>query len=236
MTDSDIFRILMDRLSVHLKRICIGIISIIIAVVWIYIYTIPTKVNIEIASDVEGIFQIFWKEKGRGYSEKRSVSIPIQSLTQNLSFKIADLRRVDSIRIDPIKRPADITISKIVIKHLWFEPIRINSIDAFRRLKTLNHIGNMMIRSTGINLSAIGIDPQIEVDLEPKPRYAMYGIYVVASFFAYAALNNIFYYVGGLKLLFKEKRQIYACFFVLFMLFLLFKGQAVIHCFRAIWK
>ena len=54
-----------------------------------------------------------------------------------------------------------------------------------------------------------------------SPRF-LWGLFLLSPvLFAYAILNLIIFYSGGLKSIFKEKRQVYSCLFVLFMLFLL---------------
>jgi len=171
---------MMKTKSTSLKQIGVWLISTFCVFGFIKLYTLKTSFYITIESNVNGSFQVFWAEKGQPYSEKRSHTVPIHPKVQRLSLKLADMRHVNQIRIDPVTSPAKLIISELLIDHAWFQTVRFNSTSAFKRIKPLYQIGTISYHSNGMTITTTGNDPQLQIFVESKKSYVMYGVYLIA--------------------------------------------------------
>jgi hypothetical protein len=116
-----------------MNRLFNRIIAIIIQYKWvliilfavIFIHQLSTVcIEIELDTDSNNSFSIYWAEKGSYFQESRRIKFPIfkdkyrYRVSVNLLFK-----NIYEIRIDPLISEGRITIKKIVIKGKYFKPI-----------------------------------------------------------------------------------------------------------------
>ena len=142
----------------------------IIFFVLVFIYQM-TKIDIEIElnTDVNNLFSIYWAERGLGFHETRRIKFPIfkdkyrYRVSLNLFFK-----NINKFRIDPLINEGQITIKKIVIKGKYFRPVVIDKTGDFEKFVPLNDVKNVTCENNQMTIVSEGTDPYLALSIDPS--------------------------------------------------------------------
>lgn len=168
------------------KRFCDNksLILLILILVLAYMYLCINNmafIELEVQSDTDTIFKIYWADKNEAYSEQQSSSVRIKPQKSRYNLCLTDLKHVEKLRIDPADQASKIHIKSIVIKQIGYEPIIFKTYEEFKRLSLLYGIQKIDYRQNGLVIISSGIDPQLEVSITPylKIKYTTYGLKIL---------------------------------------------------------
>lgn len=197
----------MVKLKIYGKRFIIPflLIFLVLAIVFCNLLPLENKslVAIELETDSNSIFQIFWAGKDSNgsiqqYTEKQSFPFHIYQNKNNYHFLIPDLTSILRLRIDPLKEPSKITIKRISITQMGYKPIILDTVADFKRLAPLRDIKDMHNTRDGLVIRSSGIDPQLEFYVDPQKAYFVYVIGIMASFIIVFSIPIFFHYIAKL--------------------------------------
>lgn len=158
--------------------ILVSVFSALTVYLYSYLFTENAIVQLEIDSNVDTTFQIFWAEVNQPYAENRSSSFSIHPIRKKYLLSIPDLGKLDKLRIDPSKwwrgKSPEILIKKMTFYQEGYSPIRFSTEAEFRQLIPIYDIQRLEIQPEGLLVISSGNDPQLELTLkvmEKKNRF-----------------------------------------------------------------
>ena len=211
------------------KRLIIFIVFLLIIVFsYIYFFTY-IHITVELKTDSNGVFQIFWSWKYQAYNEHRSHNIRINTTKDKYNFTITNLKTIKTLksirrlRIDPIKTPSSkVIIKSVVIKQIGYKPLQFETIAELQRLVPLKDIQEIENRQNGLEIVSSGEDPQLEVCVDPKIDYYFISIvFFLCVIFSYL-WNVIFAYIDK-----RRERFNYVPYLMVFVLCLIFIAGSI---------
>jgi hypothetical protein len=153
-----------------LKYRFILLLSLVAAGLYGYFFVNRAHVEIRIDSPQATYFKIYWAADGELYSEKNMTRIRVRPGTEKYSFFVSDLRRVDSLRIDPSERPGRVTVKEIVIRQRGLPAIQFSGAADFAGLKPLGDVESTQFTEQGWVVHANGVDPRFQLQVEHPAR------------------------------------------------------------------
>jgi len=126
-------------------------------------------IEIELNTDSNNSFSIYWAEKGSYFHESRRIKIPIYKdkysyrVNVNLVFK-----NIYEFRIDPLISEGRIIINKIVIKDKYFKPIVFDKKSDFEKFIPLNDVKSVTYDNNQMIIVSGGEDPYLAMSLNPS--------------------------------------------------------------------
>ncbi len=142
------------------KRIVVFLVLGLVLSAWLLSHR--ALVRISLRTDTRGSFKIYWAGKGGAYSERRSASVLITSSQTQYAFFMGDLGDISRIRIDPLDRPGNVVIARIVISQVPYRSIAISARQNAENLRPLQQIKAVTLKKEGIAITTAGQDPQLE--------------------------------------------------------------------------
>ncbi|HHO48753.1 MAG TPA: hypothetical protein ENN06_09945 [Desulfobacteraceae bacterium] len=131
-------------------------------------------VDLTVKTDARTTLKIYWIQEGEPFTEKRMARIVLKPGRQQYSFRIGDLARIDSIRIDPSdEKPAQVTLKEVRIGQQGYSPITLQGREDLTQLEVLEGVEEVILEEEGITIVPAGIDPQLLFSLpplSPKPE------------------------------------------------------------------
>jgi len=122
-------------------------------------------VNLSIQVEKRTIFQMYWAQANKGFSEKSSAKVVVIPGQKHYQFLLTNFRNVDRIRLDPHKYIGGSIIEKITIEQEGIKPIHFGFKDGFYQFKELNHISEYHLEENGLAVSSNGKDPFLAGDI-----------------------------------------------------------------------
>ncbi len=185
----------------NMNRLFNRIIAILIQYKWILIILFAisfvhnlSKISIEIElnTDSNNSFSIYWGEKGSYYHESRKIKFPIYKdkyryrVSLNLLFK-----NIHEFRIDPLISEGRIAINKIVIKDKYFKPIIFDKKSDFEKFIPLNDVKSVTYDNNQMIIESGGKDPYLAMSLL-NPSFDLKSfVKIILSAFVFSALISI---------------------------------------------
>ena len=127
-----------------------------------------TAVQINIETDKETIFKIYWAAEGLPFSEQRSSAIKVRPAKSRYTIFIADLLKIQRLRIDPAKTSAKMRFHSISIESGMHQNITLNTREGFQGLKSVHGVRGIVYDDWGMAFETDGEDPQFELAITPK--------------------------------------------------------------------
>lgn len=146
------------------------LLSLIAVLLYGYFFVNRAHVEIQVSTPGSTYFKVYWAGSGELYSEKKMNRVHIRPGKEKYSFFITDLRRIDSLRIDPSERPGKITVKEIVIRQPGLPSIRFAGADEFSRLLSLGDVKSTNYTENGWVVHSTGRDPRFQIQIEHPPR------------------------------------------------------------------
>jgi len=146
------------------------LLSLFAALLYGYFFVNRAHVEIRANSPEKTYFKIYWAAAGEPYSEKKMARVQLRPGTEKYSFYISDLRRLDTLRIDPSELEGQVTVKEIIIRQHGLPPIRISGEEEFSRLEPLGDIQSTEFTDRGWVINSAGNDPRFQLHIEHQPR------------------------------------------------------------------
>lgn len=143
------------------------IFALLFASIYIYCFMNRAYVQIDLYTNQNTKFKIYWADEKQPYSEKRSAGVRIYKNKSKYLFYLTNVKNIKKLRIDPAEKPAKIRIERIAIKQNHYEPIRFSNPDEFDHFNPLNDIKDVSIGKKGLAVVSSGNDPQLDVAISP---------------------------------------------------------------------
>ena len=149
------------------------------------------SIEIELNTDSNNLFSIYWGEKESYFHESRKVKFPIYKdkyryrADFNLLFK-----NIYEFRIDPLITEGRISINKIVIKDKYFKPIVFDKKSDFEKFVPLNDIRSVAYDSNQMTIISAGIDPYLALSINPSFGLKCFVTFIFSNF-VFSALISI---------------------------------------------
>ncbi|MCG2711512.1 MAG: hypothetical protein L6416_04205, partial [Candidatus Omnitrophica bacterium] len=176
----------------------IPLIVFVIISISLYIYFFMNKalLQVELQTDTNGVFKVYWAEENQAYNEKQSSSVTINRNQYKYKFLLANLKSIKRLRIDPINKAAKINIKRILIKQIGYEPVHFETMEQMKRITPLHDITEIYNRQDGLEIITSGKDPQLEVHLNQKSNYNYsYPVEIIKIIFIALFLTILFSFV-----------------------------------------
>ncbi len=189
------------RLSIDSSQVLFAIVFVVTVLSYFYLF-INMDVEMELQSNPESTFQLYWRSSMDGYRESLSKGKRVKPDFQKFHFEVGDykffrpINPVVKLRLDPAKKPALVRIKRIVIKQPGFKPILIESEDDFKKLIPLAEIESMQYGVDGLEVVTLGEDSQLELTVGKAAFDYQFFISVLllslAVGFTFSVLFNLF--------------------------------------------
>ncbi|MBW2328242.1 MAG: hypothetical protein JRF04_01220 [Deltaproteobacteria bacterium] len=153
-----------------LKYRFVFLLSLIAALLYGHFFVNRAHVQIRINSSEQTYFKIYWATSEDQYSEKKMARVLVRPGTERYSFFIADLRRINTLRIDTSEMPGEVTVKKIVIRQPGLAERRFSRAKDFARMKPLGDVQSTEFTNKGWIVHSTGTDPRFELRIEHHPR------------------------------------------------------------------
>ncbi len=169
-------------IGLYLKKSVFFVPLVFIGVLFYQYYLTPITIEADIETDRNTVFQIFWASQSHFYSEKDSFKFRLRPNQTSYRLQIHSFFSIDTheftplitlndfkyLRIDPMRRPGDIRIRKIIIRQNGCLPLRFETEEQLKRLTPANDISEIDYHENGIRIVASGIDPQLDTIVTPR--------------------------------------------------------------------
>lgn len=172
--------------------------------VLIFIHQITKiRIEIELNTDSNNSFSIYWAEKGSYFHESRRIKFPIykDKFRYKVDFNLF-FRNIYEFRIDPLITEGRITINKIVIKDKYFKPIIFDEKSDFEKFIPLHDIKSVAYDSNQMTIVSAGIDPYLALSI--KRSFDLKSILAIFVFSALISTATIVFLVIVNSTLFSE--------------------------------
>lgn len=142
-------------------------------------------VELEIQAPQKTWFNVYWAAEGKGYSKWKRARVRVYPEIEQYRFYLTDLRKINSLRIDPHMYEGDIVLKKLRISQNGQQPLSFSTKEELEQLQPLFHIGSSQWEADGLHIVSTGNDPQLElaVNLHDGPsRKWLLFTHIVAIF------------------------------------------------------
>lgn len=184
--------------------------SIIASVLFLLLVENRAYVELTVHTDTRTEFKIYWKGVGGHWSERRMSSVMIDPKHTTYILTIGDLGGIDALRIDPTERMNSVRLQSLAISQNGFEPVRIDSREAFAQMQPLEGINKLTFEDRGLAVVPANKDPQLLLEMPEMDKQsiffdeavhiAMIFLVVFALVFATRSLQADFLFVPCLLL------------------------------------
>lgn len=117
------------------NRIIQGLTSVLVCLLtcglYYHFFVAAAFVEIELEVTQKSEFKIYWAEPGEPFSEKRMSVVRVTPDTHDYSFFLADISKVEKIRIDTHTYTGTAILKKVLLQQEGWKTIDISSPEAF---------------------------------------------------------------------------------------------------------
>lgn len=148
-------------------------------------------VELQVQTDTRTKFKVYWKKADANWTERRATPVMIDPQHGVYRFRIGDLGRIDTLRIDPSERMAQVRIRSLTITQNGYASIRIDSREEYEEMRPLAGIRGITADDQGLVVVPANKDPQLLLDLPrpaQQPALAAEAVRIAALFLAVFAL------------------------------------------------
>lgn len=160
-------------------------VSVLLSLLFMYCFVNTAVVELDISVSQRTFFKVYWSEDGQVFSEKKMSNIRVRPKINHYSFFLTDLRKIQTLRIDPQQYVGESIIQKIVIKQKGFHPLNFTKDGDFAQLDPIFDVARAQLLPQGFVVESTGVDPQFkyQVDLQKSsPHYLQTSVYILTLF------------------------------------------------------
>ena len=148
--------------------------SVVASLLFLLLVENQAYVELTVNTDTRTEFKIYWKGVGGHWSERRMTPVMIDPKHTTYTLTIGDLGRIDALRVDPSERMASVRLQSLVITQNGFEPVRIDSRQAFARLQPVEGIRRVTLDDQGLTIVPANKDPQLLLDMPEMGKRSIF--------------------------------------------------------------
>ncbi|MFT5727385.1 MAG: hypothetical protein ACI8PB_001520 [Desulforhopalus sp.] len=146
----------------NLKTIFRGVsLSLIFIALYHFLVTSLAVVDLQVVTDNRTKFKIYYSDSTRSWSENRVVEVLIKPGQEKYSIRLANLKKIQEIRIDTSEEIANVQVQSLVITQLGFAPVRIHSKKQFEKLEVGGGIADFSYTKKGFMVKPSSQDPNL---------------------------------------------------------------------------
>lgn len=146
----------------NFKTIFRGVsLSLIFIALYHFLVTSLAVVDLQVVTDNRTKFKIYYSDSTRSWSEGRMAEILITPGKKNYSMRLADLKKIQEIRIDTSEKIANVQVKSLVISQPGFAPIHIDSPAHFEQLEVGGGIADFSFTTNGFLVKPSSGDPNL---------------------------------------------------------------------------
>ena len=135
--------------------------SVILSLLYYIFIERSAYVTINLETNTRTIFKIYWKKAEGNWTERKVSPIVIDKDHGTYSFRIADLARIQALRIDPSEHLSETKIKSITIDQNGYEPIVIAGKTGLELLHPHEGIKATTMDDQGLTITPANKDPQL---------------------------------------------------------------------------
>ncbi len=124
------------------------------------------KINIQ--TEGEERFQVYWADESHQYDERRSNIIFLRMSENDYYLNLVDLKTIRWLRIDPTDKPSKVLIKEMSIEQEGYDLIQYKKNEDFEKMIPLNDIREISFGSEGATVVTSGDDAHFEISIEAR--------------------------------------------------------------------
>ncbi|HID02769.1 MAG TPA: hypothetical protein EYP18_06125, partial [Desulfobacterales bacterium] len=145
--------------------------GIIAALLYGHLYLNRAYVEILVQSPENTYFSMRWASTGeQTYLKTKRARVQIHPSTEQYGFFLTDLRKIDSLRIDPIGTKGIVTVKSIIIRQPGFPTIQFSTAEDFGKLRPFGDVASAEFTDMGWVVSSTGSNPRFQFHLPKAER------------------------------------------------------------------
>lgn len=144
-----------------------ALLSLIFIVLYHFLVTSLAVVDLQVVTDNRTSFKIYYSDSTRSWSESRMAEILIKPGKKHYSMRLANLKKIEEIRIDTSEKTANVQVASLVISQPGFAPVRIDSPEQFAELEVGGGIADFSYSNKGFLVQPSSTDPILFYSLPP---------------------------------------------------------------------
>jgi len=151
----------MENVS-NFKTILRGVsLSLIFIALYHFLVTSLAVVDLQVVTDNRTKFKIYYSDSTRSWSESRVAEVLVKPGVTHYSMRLANLKKIQEIRIDTSEKKANVQVKSLVISQLGFAPIHIDSATQFEQLVVGGGVADFSFTDQGFLVKPSSGDPNL---------------------------------------------------------------------------
>ena len=151
------------------------------------------NISVELTSDRTGKFRFYWSGPKKTYNNSNTSAVRIEKGFGRYSQKIGSLFSAAYLRIDPLNRKGTVHIKEIKVTQPGFQTINFKTKAQFQAFVPINQIGQMIFDTNGLKITSLGVDPHLQVKLDPVFKTGLFLNHLKNVLFFSLGVSFIFY-------------------------------------------
>jgi len=127
-------------------------------------------VELQISTPVKTDFKIYWTASGKNFSEGHMVRVTLTPRTERYTFFLTDLRKVQTLRIDPLSHKGIVYFKDLVIKQQGLPTLHLTGPKDFSQFQPIGGIRSTNYTNKGWKIQSSDNDPRFELHITLPPR------------------------------------------------------------------
>ena len=146
----------------NFKTIYRGVsLSLIFIALYHFLVTSLAVVDLQVVTDNRTKFKIYYSDSTRSWSEARVGAILITPGVTHYSMRLANLKKIQDIRIDTSEKTANVRVVSLVISQPGFAPVAINSSEQFAKIEVGGGVEDFSYTKKGFLVKPSSQDPNL---------------------------------------------------------------------------
>ena len=135
--------------------------SLIFIALYHFLVTSLAVVDLQVVTDNRTKFKIYYSDSARNWSEARMAEVLVKPGVTHYSMRLANLKKIQEIRIDTSEKKANVKVKSLVISQLGFAPIHIDSAAQFEQLEVGGGVADFSFTDKGFLVKPSSEDPNL---------------------------------------------------------------------------
>lgn len=141
--------------------------SFIFIVLYHFLVTSLAVVDLKVVTDSRTKFKIYYSGSDKGWSENRVAELLITPGKKDYSMRLANLEKVQHIRIDTSERKANVSVVSLAFSQPGYSPVVINSPAQFEKIEVGGGVEDFSFSDKGFTVKPSTNDPNLFYEIPP---------------------------------------------------------------------
>ncbi|MBM9520302.1 hypothetical protein JWG39_10810 [Desulforhopalus vacuolatus] len=140
----------------------VGFVALLLIGLWQFLFADRAEVLLHVDTNQRSHFKIYYRNADEGWSEYRVKIVSLGRGKSEFEFRLADLRHISELRLDPLARKGVIRVISLVLHQDGFAPLVLTSPEQMKRLVQERDIGEITLDGGGgFSITSTGNDPAL---------------------------------------------------------------------------